>query len=226
MLSETQSFNQYGAQFWDKNGPYRTLHHINPIREQFVERFVNLSRKKILDIGCGGGVLSEALAKKGAMVFGIDLSSAMLDAAKEHAKENNLNISYRLISSRRCVELEEKYDLIVCMEMLEHISDPASILRDCYQMLPSGGYLFLSTINRNLFSFLGAIVAAEYLCNIVPRGTHIYDDFIRPEELAAMAKNTGFEVAAIAGMGYLPFIGKAFFTRSPNINYLLALRKI
>lgn len=219
------SFDLHGADFWNPNGAYRSLHHINPARLQFIERFVDLRGKTILDIGCGGGILTEALVQKGAIASGIDLSQAVLDAASAHAAEQGLSIRYRRISSGDCVKNAEQYDHITCMEMLEHVSDPAAIMKDIYALLKPNGYAFFSTLNRNIASFFGAIVAAEYLMRLVPKGTHRHSDFIRPQELVAMAEQAGFTAVALSGMDYHPFAKTAFLSRHLHINYLLAVRK-
>lgn len=219
------SFDLHGEDFWNPQGPYRSLHHINPARLQFIERFIDLRGQKILDIGCGGGILSEAMAHKGAIVSGIDLSEAVLNAANQHAAGSNLHMDYRRISSQECVAQGEQYDHITCMEMLEHVPSPAAILRDIHALLKPDGYAFISTLNRNLTSFFGAIVAAEYLCKLVPKGTHRHSDFIRPQELVAMAEQAGLTSIALSGMDYHPFAKTAFLSRNLRINYLLALQK-
>lgn len=219
------SFDLHGADFWNLKGAYRTLHHINPARLQFIERFITLRGQRILDIGCGGGILSEALCYKGAIVNGIDLSANVLSAARTHAMQTGLTIDYRQISSNECVAQGEQYDHITCMEMLEHVSNPAAILRDIYALLKPNGYAFISTLNRNLTSFFAAIVAAEYLTKLVPKGTHKHQDFIRPTELVAMAKQAGLRPIALCGMDYHPLAKTAFLSHNLKINYLLAVQK-
>ncbi len=225
MSIETASFDQHGEAFWDMKGPYRTLHHINPARLRFIQQHIALSGQSILDIGCGGGILTEALVRKGAKASGIDLSSTVLQAARAHAQSEGLQIDYREVSTRTCVENGEQYDHITCMEMLEHVMNPASILRDIHALLKPGGYAFLSTLNRNAYSFFTAIVVAEWLTNLVPKGTHNHADFIRPQELVAMAENSGLEAVALCGMDYHPLLKKAFLSRHLKTNYLLAVRK-
>lgn len=220
-----ESFDQYGAQFWDENGAYRTLHHINPVRVDFIKQFINLNQKTILDIGCGGGLLSEALAREGAQVFGIDLSSSMIAAAEHHLSEQNLAINYRQISSHDCCAQNEQYDHIVCMEMLEHVANPAAILRDIYALLRPNGFAFLSTVNRNKRAFFKMIVLAEYLTKLVPRGTHHYANFIRPHELVTMAERAGLSAVALSGMTYHPLRKSAHLSRHLNTHYLLAVQK-
>ena len=223
-MSDT-SFDLHGAQFWDKKGPYRTLHHINPARLQFIRRFIDPRNASILDIGCGGGILSEALYREGARASGIDLSNAVIEAAREHAAQEGLAIDYRCISTRDCVANGEHYDHITCLEMLEHVHDPGAILRDIHALLKPGGYAFFSTINRNIKAWLLAIVAAEKLTRLVPAGTHQYDGFIRPQELVRMVEHAGLEAVALCGMDYHPLARRAILSRNLDVNYLLAARK-
>lgn len=224
--AEIDSFEQHGADFWLENGPYRTLHHINPTRLSFIERYQSLSGKRILDIGCGGGLLSESMAQKGALVKGVDLSKAMIEAAKTHAAEQGLSIDYQCVSSADCVEKKEQYDIITCMEMLEHVVDPSVVIRDIYTLLNDNGYAFFSTLNRTITAFLGAIVAAEYLTRLVPIGTHQHDWFIKPAELVNMCEHAGLKVVALSGMDYHPLLKKANLSKNLSINYLLAVQKI
>lgn len=219
------SFNQHGAAFWDKRGPYRTLHQINPARIAFIRRFIDPRGQRILDVGCGGGLLSETMAGSGAMVSGIDLSPAMLAAAREHLKGQSLSLNYREISTRSCLENGERYDQITCMEVLEHTPDPASILRDIKELLEPGGYAFFSTLNQSKTAFLLAIVAAEWLTGLIPKGTHDYNAFIRPDELVNMAEHAGLEAVALSGMDYLPLLQTAMLSRKLKVNYLLAARR-
>lgn len=224
-LTGTASFNQHGSAFWDKQGPYRTLHYINPARLQFVQRFITLRGQNLLDIGCGGGILSEALFQKGALVTGIDLSPVVLQAAREHAAASGLSIAYREISSADLVAEGAQFDHIVCMEMLEHVRDPAAIFRDMHALLKPGGYAFVSTLNRTVKSWLAAILAAEYLTRIVPRGTHQHENFIRPDELVGMAEHAGFTAVSLAGMDYHPLLKTAVLSRNLAVNYLLCIQK-
>lgn len=224
-LSGTASFNQHGHQFWDKTGPYRTLHHINPARLKFIQRFIALRGQNILDIGCGGGILSEALYRKGAHVTGIDLSPVVLDAARTHANEQGLAITYREISAHELAETGAQFDHITCMEMLEHVANPAAIFRDIERLLKPSGYAFLSTLNRTKKAWLGAIFAAEYLTNTVPRGTHNHEHFIRPDELVNMAEHAGLKAIALSGMDYHPLLKTAILSRKLDINYLLCVQK-
>lgn len=223
LSADIGSFQQHGSAFWDVQGPYRTLHQINPARLQFVERFVVLSGLRVLDVGCGGGILSEALAERGASVLGIDLAESALQAAEEHRAGQA--VEYRLESSRETAARGEVFDVVTCMEMLEHVADPAAVLRDIHALLKPGGWAFFSTINRTLKARLGAVYAAEYLLHLVPQGTHQYDWFIKPAELSRMAERAGLTPVAFCGMDYLPLRQSARLSRNLDINYLFAARR-
>lgn len=223
LSADIGSFQQHGSAFWDVQGPYRTLHQINPARLQFVERFVVLSGLRVLDVGCGGGILSEALAERGASVLGIDLAESALQAAEAHRAGQA--VEYRLESSRETAARGEVFDVVTCMEMLEHVADPAAFLRDIHALLKPGGWAFFSTINRTLKARLGAVYAAEYLLHLVPQGTHQYDWFIKPAELSRMAERAGLAPVAFCGMDYLPLRQSARLSRNLDINYLFAARR-
>ena len=223
LSADIGSFQQHGSAFWDVQGPYRTLHQINPARLQFVERFVVLSGLRVLDVGCGGGILSEALAERGASVLGIDLAESALQAAEAHRAGQA--VEYRLESSRDAAARGESFDAVTCMEMLEHVADPAAVLRDIHALLKPGGWAFFSTINRTFKARLGAVYAAEYLLRLVPQGTHQYDWFIKPAELARMATRAGLTPVAFCGMDYLPLRQSARLSRNLDINYLFAARR-
>ena len=223
LSADIGSFQQHGSAFWDAHGPYRTLHQINPARLQFIERFVDLQGLRVLDVGCGGGILSEALAERGASVVGIDLAESALQAAEAHRAGQA--VEYRLESSRDAAARGESFDAVTCMEMLEHVADPAAVLRDIHALLKPGGWAFFSTINRTLKARHGAVYAAEYLLRLVPQGTHQYDWFIKPAELARMATRAGLTPVAFCGMDYLPLRQTARLSRHLDINYLFAARK-
>lgn len=223
LSADIGSFQQHGSAFWDVQGPYRTLHQINPARLQFVERFVVLSGLRVLDVGCGGGILSEALAERGASVLGIDLAESALQAAEAHRAGQA--VEYRLESSRETAARGEVFDVVTCMEMLEHVADPAAVLRDIHAVLKPGGWAFFSTINRTFKARLGAVYAAEYLLRLVPQGTHQYDWFIKPAELSRMAERAGLAPVAFCGMDYLPLRQSARLSRNLDINYLFAARR-
>ena len=223
LSADIGSFQQHGSAFWDAHGPYRTLHQINPARLQFIERFVDLSGLRVLDVGCGGGILSEALAERGASVLGIDLAESALQAAEAHRAGQA--VEYRLESSRETAARGEVFDVVTCMEMLEHVADPAAVLRDIHALLKPGGWAFFSTINRTFKARLGAVYAAEYLLHLVPQGTHQYDWFIKPAELSRMAERAGLAPVAFCGMDYLPLRQSARLSRNLDINYLFAARR-
>ena len=223
LSADIGSFQQHGSAFWDVQGPYCTLHQINPARLQFVERFVVLSGLRVLDVGCGGGILSEALAERGASVLGIDLAESALQAAEAHRAGQA--VEYRLESSRETAARGEVFDVVTCMEMLEHVADPAAVLRDIHALLKPGGWAFFSTINRTFKARLGAVYAAEYLLRLVPQGTHQYDWFIKPAELSRMAERAGLTPVAFCGMDYLPLRQSARLSRNLDINYLFAARR-
>ena len=223
LSADIGSFQQHGSAFWDVQGPYRTLHQINPARLQFVERFVVLSGLRVLDVGCGGGILSEALAERGASVLGIDLAESALQAAEAHRAGQA--VEYRLESSRETAARGEVFDVVTCMEMLEHVADPAAVLRDIHALLKPGGWAFFSTINRTFKARLGAVYAAEYVLRLVPQGTHQYDWFIKPAELSRMAERAGLTPVAFCGMDYLPLRQSARLSRNLDINYLFAARR-
>ena len=223
LSADIGSFQQHGSAFWDVQGPYRTLHQINPARLQFVERFVVLSGLRVLDVGCGGGILSEALAERGASVLGIDLAESALQAAEAHRAGQA--VEYWLESSRETAARGEVFDVVTCMEMLEHVADPAAVLRDIHALLKPGGWAFFSTINRTFKARLGAVYAAEYLLRLVPQGTHQYDWFIKPAELSRMAERAGLAPVAFCGMDYLPLRQSARLSRNLDINYLFAARR-
>lgn len=225
MNANIATFNQHGGDFWNKNGAYRTLHEINPARLQFIERHISLKNQKILDVGCGGGILSESLALKGARVSGIDLSPSVLESARNHLQISGLNIDYRQVSTRECVANQEQYDHIMCLEMLEHCDHPFMVISDLFQLVKPNGRVFFSTLNRNIKSYLGAIVFAEKIFKWLPNGTHDYHHFIRPEELVAMSEKAGFRPVALSGLDYHPLLKSASLSRNLSINYLYVAEK-
>lgn len=220
--SETAKFSALADEWWDSNGPLSTLHDINPVRLNYIKQAVDLAGKHVLDVGCGGGILSESLCKESAVVTGIDASQEAINIARLHSDTANLKINYVESSAERHAQQNpEAYDVITCMELLEHVPDPESLLAACADMLKPGGHLFASTINRNLKSYLGTVLAAEYLLKLIPRGTHDYARFIKPAELAEWCRKSGLTVLDISGMAYLPFVHSAWLKRNPDMNYLL-----
>jgi 2-polyprenyl-6-hydroxyphenyl methylase / 3-demethylubiquinone-9 3-methyltransferase len=214
--------------WWDPESEFRPLHQINPLRLGWIEQLTGgLQGQQVLDIGCGGGILSDAMARKGAHVLGVDLSSKALKVAQLHALEAQTpNIQYREVSAEAlAAEQPAQYDVVTCMEMLEHVPDPASIVRACSQLVKPGGWVFFSTLNRNPKSFVFAIVGAEYVLNLLPKGTHEYAKFIKPSELAGYARSAGLDLQASKGMEYNPFTRRYWLSGDTSVNYLLATRK-
>jgi 2-polyprenyl-6-hydroxyphenyl methylase/3-demethylubiquinone-9 3-methyltransferase len=223
---EIHKFDQLGHHWWDLEGPLKPLHQINPLRLQFILQHTTLPQKKVLDVGCGGGILSESLAKNGAQVTGIDLSAKAIAAAQQHAQNQNLIVHYQVSSVEALAEqMPEQFDVITCMELLEHVPDPLSVVQACAQLLKPGGKLFFSTINRNLKAYLGAIIGAEYILGLLPRGTHDYKKFIRPAELASWARAAHLQLLDSQGLGYHLLNSKYYLTPRTGINYFMCLQK-
>ena len=226
-IEEINKFSNLADKWWNKNGELKTLHDINPVRLAFIQEYIELSGKKVIDVGCGGGILSEALAQAGASVKGIDLADASLEVAQQHAHDNGLEIDYQKISAEQLSEeLPNSFHSVVCMELLEHIPDPQSVINACAALAEQGGYVFFSTLNRNLKSYLHAIVAAEYVLKMLPRGTHEHKKFITPAELVRMARNAGLETIALRGMNYRPLTGDYVLSEDTSVNYLMCCRKV
>jgi 2-polyprenyl-6-hydroxyphenyl methylase/3-demethylubiquinone-9 3-methyltransferase len=219
--AELAKFDAGAAAFWDLRGEFRPLHLLNPVRVQFIAERTALAGSRVLDVGCGGGLLAEALARAGARVTAIDLAPAMIEVARLHAAESALAVDYRLSSAEDVAAAEPAgFDVVTCMEMLEHVPEPAAMTATLAHLLRPGGALFVSTINRNLKSFLLAIVGAEYVLNLIPRGTHEYERLIRPAELARWARAAGLTVSAMAGIELNPFTERAALSRNVTVNYL------
>ena len=225
--AELAKFSALAHRWWDPTSEFRPLHEINPLRLGHIERLAGgFAGKRVLDVGCGGGILAEAMAARGAQVTGIDLAEKPLKVAMLHGLESGSGVSYRLVAAEALAqEAPESFDVVTCMEMLEHVPDPASIVRACSQLVRPGGHVFFSTINRNPKSFLFAIVGAEYVLRLLPRGTHEYARFIRPSELAADCRAAGLQVADITGMTYNPLTKVYALGRDVDVNYLVATRK-
>lgn len=210
-------FEALSHRFWDVNGEFRPLHILNPVRARFVAERAALSGMRVLDVGCGGGLLCEAFAQAGAEVTGIDLAPGMIEVARLHAAERGLAIDYRVCAAD---SLSGSFDVVTCMEMLEHVPDPPAMTAALARLVRPGGSVFVSTINRNLKSFLLAIVGAEYLLRLIPRGTHEYERLIRPAELARWARAAGLQMREVAGLEFDPFAQSCQLSRDPSVNYL------
>lgn len=220
--AEIDKFDREADTWWDPNGPSAPLHHLNPARLQFICNHVLVTNKNILDIGSGGGILSESLAKKGARVTGIDASPNLIKVAKSHAAENGLSIEYEQITVEEYAEKNsETMDVITCMELLEHVPDPESLIQAAARCVKPGGALFFSTLNRNVKSYLLAILGAEYVLGLLPKHTHQYDKFIRPSELADWCRSAGITPQELRGIKYHPFTKRAELSSDISVNYLV-----
>ncbi len=221
---ELGKFNKLSNRFWDPQGEFRPLHMLNPVRVAFVAERAPLGGARVLDVGCGGGLLCEAFARAGAKVSGIDLAPGMIEVASLHAREHSLDIDYRVASAQTLLESAAgSFDIVTSMEMLEHVPDPRQMTATLAQLVRPSGHVFLSTLNRNLKSFLTAIVGAEYLLGLIPRGTHEYERLIRPSELAQWARAAGLTLREIAGIELNPVTQTVRLTGDPSVNYLAHL---
>jgi 2-polyprenyl-6-hydroxyphenyl methylase/3-demethylubiquinone-9 3-methyltransferase len=222
--AELAKFDALAARFWDIHGDFRPLHLLNPVRLQFVTARTAVAGRRVLDVGCGGGLLSEALARTGAQVCGIDLAPGMIEVARLHAAESGLAIDYRVASAEEVAQQRPgHFHVVTCMEMLEHVPDPAAMTATLARLLAPGGALFVSTLNRNLKSFLLAIVGAEYVLRLIPPGTHEYERLIRPAELARSARAAGLTLAELAGIEFNPLTGHVALSADVSVNYLAHL---
>jgi 2-polyprenyl-6-hydroxyphenyl methylase/3-demethylubiquinone-9 3-methyltransferase len=224
---ELAKFSELAHRWWDPESEFRPLHQINPLRLEWIEDLALLEGKHVLDVGCGGGLLAEAMARRAAQVTGIDLAARPLGVARLHALESGVeNLEYREIATEAlAAEQPGVYDVVTCMEMLEHVPDPSAVVRACAQLARPGGWVFFSTLNRNPKSFLFAIVGAEYVLRLLPRGTHEYAKFIRPSELARWARNAGLATQASRGLEYNPLTRRYWMSGDTSVNYLMACRK-
>lgn len=222
-IEEVKKFSQHADVWWDTDGPLKTLHDINAMRLEYIKKYCDLKNQKILDIGCGGGILAESMAKCSADVTGLDVDEKTIAVAKSHAIKNSLNISYE------CVPVEDfvggDFSIITCLEMLEHVENPDLVILNAVRLLRHGGYLFLSTINRTLKAYLSVVVAAEYVLGLLPRQTHDFNKFIKPSELAATIRSYGLNLIDITGMSYNPWLRKSSLINSLDTNYLLVCQK-
>ncbi len=223
---ELEKFSQLAHRWWDPNSEFKPLHDINPLRLDWIDQRAALAGRRVLDVGCGGGILSESMAVRGAEVTGIDLADKPLKVAQLHLLESGNKVAYRKIAVEALAREEAgQYDVVTCMEVLEHVPDPASQVRACAELLRPGGHAFFATINRNPKSFLFAIVGAEYVLRLLPRGTHEYEKLIRPSELAGFCRDAGLSVVDMVGMTYNPFTRVYALGRDTDVNYILHAQK-
>lgn len=225
--AEIEKFNKLSQNWWDKDGEFKTLHDINPCRLNFIEKYVELKGKTVLDVGCGGGILSESMAKKGADVIAIDMAESVIEIAKQHSQTEQVNINYQITSIEEFSEKNKKqFDIITCLELLEHVPDPSSIIQNCAKLLKPNGHLFFSTINRTWQAYLFAIVGAEYALKLLPINTHEYDKFIRPAELVNCLRKNDLSANEIVGLKYNPLNRKCNLTDDVSVNYLVHCSKV
>ncbi|MCV6611612.1 MAG: bifunctional 2-polyprenyl-6-hydroxyphenol methylase/3-demethylubiquinol 3-O-methyltransferase UbiG [Amphritea sp.] len=224
---EIAKFEELASRWWDRESEFKPLHDINPLRVDFIDRIGGLQGKKVLDVGCGGGILSESMAHRGADVTGIDMGEAPLKVAKLHGLETGVSVEYRQMTVEElAAEQPEQYDIVTCMEMMEHVPDPASIVEACSKLVKPGGFAFFSTLNRNPKSYLMAIVGAEQVLKLVPKGTHDFNKFIRPSELSNWIRTSGLQNLEMTGLTYNP-LTKSYKlnARDVDVNYMIATRK-
>ena len=220
---EIQKFSELAHRWWDPTSEFRPLHEINPLRLEWINARVPLAGKNVIDIGCGGGILSESMARKGATVTGIDLSEKALKVADLHSLESGAQVRYKLIAAEEMAEQEAgRFDVVTCMEMLEHVPDPGAIVRAAATLVKPGGHVFFSTLNRNPKSYLFAVIGAEYVLRMLPKGTHDYDKFITPSELSQFIRSAGLDVKGFKGMGYNPLTKIYSLNDDTSVNYLVA----
>jgi 2-polyprenyl-6-hydroxyphenyl methylase/3-demethylubiquinone-9 3-methyltransferase len=224
--AEIARFGQLASRWWDPDGESRPLHDLNPVRTAYVAARVDLRDARVADVGCGGGLLSESLTRTGAKVTGIDLGEKVIEIAKLHLHESNLSVDYRVQSSADLAIAEpNSFDAVCCMELIEHVPDPEALVNDLAAMLKPGGRLFMSTLNRTPAAFGAAILGAEYVMRMLPRGTHHYTQFLKPSELGRLLRHAGLELEDVSGLGYNPLQRKAWISRFTAVNYLLSAQK-
>ncbi|UOG91630.1 MAG: bifunctional 2-polyprenyl-6-hydroxyphenol methylase/3-demethylubiquinol 3-O-methyltransferase UbiG [Candidatus Thiothrix sulfatifontis] len=224
--NEIRKFEDLAWRWWDRDSEFKPLHDINPLRLNYIDDHARLQGKNVIDIGCGGGILAESMARRGATVTGIDMGATPLEVAELHALESQVEMTYRQISAEAiATEAPEQFDVVTCMEMLEHVPDPASVIAACAALVKPGGDVFFSTLNRNPKAFALAIVGAEYVMNMLPKGTHEYAKFIKPSELERWARSVGLELRNIAGMTYNPLFQSYRLGKDVDVNYLMYFKK-
>ncbi len=224
--AEIAKFEELASRWWDPNSEFKPLHDINPLRLDYIDQRAGLKGKRVVDVGCGGGILSEGMALRGAQVMGIDMGEAPLSVARLHLLESGAEVDYQQTTAERLAdEMPGRFDIVTCLEMLEHVPDPASVIASCARLVKPGGDVFFSTINRNPRSYLFAIIGAEYLLRLLPRGTHDYRKFIRPSELEAWSRDAGLEFLDITGMSYNPLTRRYRLGDDTGVNYLVHARR-
>lgn len=220
--AELHKFSELAHKWWDKNSEFKPLHDINPLRLNFIHQAAGLAGKTVLDVGCGGGILSESMAQLGAVVTGIDLGEKALNVAKLHSLESKISVDYQLVSVEALAEQQPaSFDVVTCLEMLEHVPDPASVVRACAKLVKPNGHVFFSTINRNPKAYLFAVIGAEYVLNMLPKGTHDYAKFIKPSELAAWMRTSDLALQQQVGMQYNPMTKHYALGQDVSVNYLM-----
>lgn len=225
-LNEIRKFEDLAWRWWDRDSEFKPLHDINPLRLNYIDDHAHLQGKNVIDIGCGGGILAESMARRGATVTGIDMGATPLEVAELHALESQVEVTYRQISAEAiATEAPGQFDVVTCMEMLEHVPDPASVIAACANLVKPGGDVFFSTLNRNPKAFALAILGAEYVLNMLPKGTHEYAKFIKPSELERWARSVGLELRNIAGMTYNPLFQSYRLGNDVDVNYLMYFKK-
>ena len=223
---EIAKFEELASRWWDPHSEFKPLHDINPLRLDYIDQRAALAGKSVVDVGCGGGILAESMARRGASVTGIDMGEAPLGVARLHQLESGVEVDYRQITAEQlAAEKPGAFDVVTCMEMLEHVPDPASVIRACAELVKPGGHVFFSTINRNPKAYLFAIVGAEYLLKLLPRGTHDYSKFIRPSELESWIRQAELSLRELTGMSYNPLSQSYSLGRDVSVNYLMYCRK-
>ena len=226
-LHEVNKFGSMAERWWDTQGEFKTLHDINPLRIGFIQGYIDITGKRIVDVGCGGGILTEGLATQGADALGIDLSEELIDVAELHGLESGVNTHYQKISAEALAQQQpQSFDHVTCMEMLEHVPDPGSIITACATLIKPGGMVFFSTLNRKPKAYLLAIVAAEHVLKMLPKGTHSYNTFIKPSELCQSARNVGLELQGMVGIEYNLFNKKFNLGKDVDVNYIAAFKRI
>lgn len=220
---EIQKFAENAHRWWDPKSEFKPLHDLNPLRLDFIDRIAGLAGKRVVDIGCGGGILSEVMAQRGATVTGIDLNEKALKVARLHMLESGMRVDYQLVATETFAEAHPaEYDVVTCLEMLEHVPDPGSVVRACAKLVKPGGKVFFSTLSRNPKSYLMAVIGAEYVLGMLPRGTHDYAKFIKPSELGRFCRAAGLTVSELRGIRYHPTTQTYSLSHNPDVNYILA----